>query len=377
MMIKISYNFRPLEDAMTAIKMMPSDRNNLKKLQLELNKFFKDSVCREVIYTNNTDKLFFGMSVIANINADTAKKILLTDEKVRIQEYYIELDSRLFGVLLDLSARELTAIILHEVGHLVNDSQPVEELRNEIAKHLAQTNSNIMISDSQYYIDLMSFGIKDALRKITTIFNKNLREEYIADEFVVACGYGKDLESALGKIVKSSIALNADVNNKFVVLQYVLRLYKDVKFKRIAALRAFNKAKSVTPSTLEIREINGAIRSLNQIDDASLIKESAFKKLKYNSMRQLEDDMYEYSIRVKNVDEEADTLMLLREINTKIAVIDDYINSERLSDAEKERWFDLMNKYRSLRDYLSKKQTYTSKSYELWVKTPAVNTRHA
>ena len=104
-------------------------------LKNELNKFFKDSICKEIIYTNNTDKMFFGMTIMPYIKTDNVYSLLNTDEKIRISEYYLELDSKLFDPILDLTVAEIVAILLHEVGHLVNDSSNIQRLRKNIMNY--------------------------------------------------------------------------------------------------------------------------------------------------------------------------------------------------------------------------------------------------
>ena len=65
-MRSIHYDFGPINEIFARMivntKADNSDLNNLKK---ELNKFFKDSKCKNVYYTENTDKMFFGMRICA------------------------------------------------------------------------------------------------------------------------------------------------------------------------------------------------------------------------------------------------------------------------------------------------------------------------
>ena len=98
--------------------------------------------------------------------------------------------------------------------------------------------------------------------------------------------------------------------------------------------------------------------------------------LKNIRMRSLEDDLYEYSLRVKNVDEQDEALMILRQLNLKISMIDDYIVTEHLTESERERWENLMRKYQMVRDELSKKATYSEKYYGLFVQTPVIKSRY-
>lgn len=379
----IRYDFSDFEKIMFNFKNDQSS-SRLRAIRDELNKFFKDSVCKEVIFTKNYDKMFFGMCVMPVLDGDTAIEIITGNEKRRITSYYIEIDSKILE--LDLSARELVAILLHEVGHLVNDSRPIEEVRDALNIYLGKNNDHLVITDSIHYRDLLAYALKDSLRKVTSLFFKE-DEEIIADEFAVSCGYGPDLESAYHKIVKKSGTINKDVKNKLLVMQWILRIYKDIKIRRIGAIKTLNRAKTLSGSALEKREITTISRAINQIDDDALIQESTnflmrktneiYKNFKYKGMRSLEDDLYEYNLRVKNIDDQEDALMVLRQINLRLAMIDDYTMTEKLSDSERDRWDKLRVKYQIVRDELSKKKVYDGKYYGLFVSTPVIRDRYS
>ena len=79
------------------------------------------------------------------------------------------------------------------------------------------------------------------------------------------------------------------------------------------------------------------------------------------------DDIYEYRMRIKNVETEADAIYIIRQINNRMGIISDYLDTEELSDTDKERFFKLYDKYDQLREELSKKAVYNKKMYGLFV----------
>ena len=379
----IKYDFSDLERIMFNLKSDQSP-NRLRQLKEELNKFFKDSVCKEVIYTVNRDKMFFGASCIPFVSDIGIIEIITGDKKKRIDAYYLEIDSKLLE--LGLTARELVAVILHEVGHLVADSTPTEEFRKALNVYLTKNNEHLVITDSIHSKQILMYAYKDSVRKITSLFFRE-DDEIIADEFSVACGYGEDLESAYRKIMSKTSTLNRGVSNKLLVLQWTLRMYKDLKIRRIGALHTINKMRNISPSALEKRELNNVSRAINQIDDEALIQEAtnifktsseAYRKFKYKGIRKLEDDLYEYSLRAKTVDEEDEALMLIRELSLKISMIDDYMMTEHLSESERERWSNLLIKYQTVREELSKKDSVAKgKFYGLFISVPTVRDRYS
>lgn len=378
----IRYDFSEFNNIMYSIKDNPSPEN-MNRLQRELNKFFKDSKCEGVIYTKNTDKLFFGMCVMPVISGDKAVKILQSDDKERIDKYYLELDSKLFDPMLGLSSQELVAVLLHEVGHIVNDNAPVEELRKELDTYLAKTDDTLVLSDSIHYKEILAFGIKDYIRRVGSIFETN-NEELIADEFVYHCGYGTYLESAFKKIWKNHAVLNRGVNNKFMVLRWTLTLYKDVRHKRIAAIRTLNKGKQLDGSKLENREKENVIRRLNRIDDDALMeaavaefksRKGIFTNMRTKGMRALEDELFEFSVRIKTLNDEETAVSMIRQINYRISLIDEYIRAEDLSEDEKQRWYNLRDDYTKLRGKILDKDIGKTKKYGLWIEYPSDDDR--
>ena len=78
---------------------------NLDDIKECLNCIFVENSCTDVLFTNNTDKPFFGIHVNPLMSSTDAITIIATDEKVKLNKYQIEFDSKLFT--LDLSAEEI------------------------------------------------------------------------------------------------------------------------------------------------------------------------------------------------------------------------------------------------------------------------------
>ena len=108
---KIKDAYEDVEISVTNIMSDPSQKF-LNELRDSLNKFFNDSKCKGVIYTNNIDKLFFGIYTMPVIPADDVIKVITTDKRYRVKEYYVELDSKLFSFTVNLTKKEITALLV-------------------------------------------------------------------------------------------------------------------------------------------------------------------------------------------------------------------------------------------------------------------------
>lgn len=380
----INYDFTPFNDIFSRMiargKASTADTSELRK---ECTKFF-DGTCENVYYTDNTDKMFFGMKVIANIDPDKVYDYI-TDERpmskddLRVWRYSIELDSKLFDPLLGLRPEEITAILLHEVGHMVNDTTPLQNARDYINSYLADNKETLSMTDSMHYKEILAYGIKDFISKDRSFFYTTNEDEILADEFVRGCGYSECLDSAFKKIIRNNSKLYVDSDiSKFTVMAWTLRLYKGLKFRRIGALRTLAKAKQMTGSFLEKKEMENVARRIRRIDDTELLEsvqdkvKARMRKMRYDSIRSLDDDYYEISMRIRNVEDEDDALYLMRQINTRLSIMEDYLQSEDVDDKERKKWFDSIDRYKDLREKLSKSVTYKSKTYGIYVNYPDI-----
>jgi hypothetical protein len=275
-------------------------------------------------------------------------------------------------------------MILHEVGHIVNDPEPVDEVRKVIALQLTKKGDSLNIPKTAQYYTIISYGIKDTVRKMTSMFFIYKNGEVLADEFVHMCGYGEDLNSIFDKICKSGMKINDGSVNKLTSLAWSLSVYKELKIKRIPALRLLKKMKGITGSEVEKREMEIMMNAITTIDDTNItescdytnrelyyvfvneskseVKQSKYAELRkqtaIKNIRKFEQDLYEYKMRIRHVADEDDAYYLMRMINTRISVIEDFLDHERLSEQEHKRWWGLLEKYYSLREELANVTTY-------------------
>jgi len=99
---------------------------------------------------------------------------------------------------------------------------------------------------------------------------------------------------------------------------------------------------------------------------------SRMRKMRIENLKSLEDDYYEINMRIRNVEDEEDALYLMRQLNTRISIITDFIESEDLSPAERKRWQDSLDRFNRLRQDLSDTMVYKNKSYGLFVAYPDI-----
>ena len=359
--INTKYDFSMIEKLMFMISEDHSS-STLNKLKNEVNKLFTKSKCKDILYTNNTDKLFFGMRVYPLFDGDDTMEIL-GDSKTKIfEKYYIEFDSKLFDPVLGLTEKELMAILLHEIGHIVYDIGTIDVVRKNIDLYFADADEYVDLKASKGYKELIGYALKDAVMKVGSLFTKFRDEEIVADATVVACGYGPDLETALRKIRRSDTYLNKDVDDRFITLAWVLRLRSEFDTKRIPAIHTLNRAKALTASQLEKRELDYAIKLMNRMENPmseSIIDDLKDKfskkvtKFKTNGVRTIRDDIYELNLRLRCAEHEDDLIFIIRTVNTDITILQDYL-SDDISDYEREETIKALQDLYDIRQRASK-----------------------
>lgn len=319
--------------------------STLFKLKNELNRLFVKAKCREILHTNNTDKLFFGMRVYGCIDGDDAMEVFRSEKPKRFENYYLEFDSKLFDPMLGLDEKELTAILLHEIGHVVYDTGTIDEVKKNIDVYFANTGDYMPSHVSKSYKEVLAYAIKDAVLKVGSLFAKFGNEETIADTFVVSCGYGPYLDSAFRKLSASTTYINKDVDNSFVVLSWALRLKNEIKLKRLPAIKTLNKAKQMTGSELEKRELSYAVDKLARLED-DVVEEGAFENVKnrfskkfaefkLKGVRSIRNDIYELNLRLRTAEDEFDLLYIIRTINSDVSILRDYLTEPDIPDDER------------------------------------------
>lgn len=362
-----NFNFQTMEYALFTIR---ENRTMTSTLKTELNKFFPKVKCIDVLYTENTDKLFFGMRVYPVINSEDIIDVLKDDKPLIINGYYVELDSKLFDPMLNLSERELTAMLLHEVGHIVYDTQTIDEVKKQVDMYLAASDDYLSDKYSKGYKEVLAYAMKDSIIKIGSIFSKVGNYEIIADTFVSACGYGPDLASAFRKISRSSIYLNKNVDNRLIAISWALRLKNEFNTSRLPAIKTLNKAKQLTSSKLEERELTYVSNSLNKMQDP--INESIIDDMKNRFSKKINDfkikgikaikaDAYEMNVRVRCATTQEDLLYIIRTLNTDIAILKDYL-AEDITKEEREDVMKTLQYMYEVRDIAAKQKAVQSDS---------------
>ena len=357
---------------------------HLTDIKNALNEIMPDCVCVDVSYTFNTDKQFFGIHINPYMSASDAIAILTSDERIKLSKYQMEIDSKLFD--LGLTEEELTAYVLHEITSMIDSYEVIDNVRAIIDLHLLSNDDVINIRDSVNYSQLIIFALKDTLYKVSSVLFKEDDESLVTNKMIQACDLVEELLSGREKIISSEYGVGDTVRSpKTIILKWMFMVYKDMKHNSGIIRDTLLDSKEFTASRLLKLEIDKTITAVTRINAeiiienssltseldrkgfSSLMEISLFKSLKASGLRSIEDALYEFTIRIKNCDTEEDAMFILRGINTRLNILEDYLyNTPDLSEPEKKHWEDVINKYRLLREQLAKRKIVNKKQYGLF-----------
>ena len=217
-MVNIKESIHKIDDAFSAY-LIDNNKDFLERdLMACLNAFaapskkFKVSVIEP---GNRPKEPFYGMRAFIDFEyADSLLSAMVSTQRPvsfkeicsrwrSIDKWEIEIDGRILDRdIIAFNPQELTAMLLHEVGHTVYSDRPMEMFYRAYKECDARLKSAdkaaLQVMYSLYLIPLtIACGIRN-----WTVSDKDLREEIFADQSVGKLGYGEYLISAYSKIIK-------------------------------------------------------------------------------------------------------------------------------------------------------------------------------
>lgn len=356
----------------------------------ELNGLFTDASCEEVVLSINTDKPFFGIRVCPAKDEDKILGDLLFGNNENVStftKYKIDLDSKLLFETR-FSAADVARFIIQDIDTFLS-SDTITNLIAAIDAALEDNGLSLAsvkklpytgMSVTSYY-----YAAYETIYNMQSVFTRKPEENIIPNEILKwercmlpsedALDVVHDWDDAVD-IMRTLQDSSVRYNCPTLILSWYFSWAKDYRPQDYYAIKALSKAKTMESSELIRRVLNRAITDLgvspsryrneNIVTEA---KKGLIAQMKYSGMKSLEDDLYEYTMRMKNIDDENSAILLMRQINSRMGIISDYLDSEseNINEAELHRWEKLYEKYDKLRDQMVAKPIYSRKMYGLFV----------
>lgn len=355
-------------------------------IQNTLNLIFPKFTCIAVYYTENNDNEFFGdrvypshstsYHIVRNVIGDLEIDIPFT-------KYQLELDSKLFdGSCMIVTGAEIAALILNDINALSG----VEAIEN-----VADAFHNILVKNDMIYdkvaIDfcpeLFTFVIMESLRYCTSVFCKNSYNDLTGNPIEYKVSDDPAEKELFELAVQKVKTMNPEFNGEnpsacsymCIMLEWYLHIYETVNRDRYPIV-LLKRMVSLSGSKLFKERLEQIIDVISrrfwyERNEGAVVCESKvgiFSKMKIDGLKSIEDDLYEYKMRIRNVETQDDALLLMRQINNRMAILDQYLmENDDLPEKTEKHWRDVYEKYYKLREELSDKSVYNKKMYGLFV----------
>ena len=348
--------FIDIEEAFTRLKANESDISALRTISDALHSLTDKNIVVDTVRPESKNQVCNVMSVYPEESTiDKIIEAIITEQNDSIiaklwndtGKWNIEIDTRILSKDVDLTEKELTALILHEVGHIVySNSVPMRiarVLRFEYAKTSMATKQ--LLKD-KFFSKLVSLPILNACNFNTS--RNTIKTEIQADKYSIQSGYGKDLNSAIDKIIayvgtdsnqdeemQQLLGFSVDTLMQLQKRQnniarrnigYMIKSTPSKFAKKIVMVISNGLNGSNTPNSTVTEAVKDKYISdkIDSIMDSFYASEAFFNRV--HKLKRIDPADIDYiGLEVNNIKSNDDKMMIVSYIYNKIDTIDYYL----------------------------------------------------
>ena len=365
--------FKSIDNAFLVLQEDKASETGKKIIKDSLNEIFDVEFDIEIIPVNDNSPLFVMSvfpenSVVTKIissvttnsgNIETIKKLWQQNKK-----WTLEIDERILNKnFINCSNRELTALVLHEIGHVVCTNSIPSRISTIIQYEIAKSKlENKILAADKLFSKILALPILNACVSDSRKSDKPLSVEIKADNFAKKMGYQQELLSVLKKITTNqkypkggTINKNMEEMTKFSIntLNQLKAREDNLLKKNLVSL----KKECVSPYIESyIDDFYNTIfetgnKSISSIEHLTFMENRAdsivenyyteffFGKKKLSKIDPAELDYID--IKTNEIKNENDKMMLISYIHSKLDIIDFYL--EILKDPKLAKKYNVPN----------------------------------
>lgn len=344
-------------------------RNSLggRLAQATENLFLGDYKFNVTIVSRESDRKAFCMCVYPSVTTtDKIIEAIMNDEDGKeIQrlwdknkEWNIEVDEMILNDPLykfNLTGRELTAIYLHELGHIISSNSIPTRISTVLRYEIYSARYNVKAQlHNRVFRTIMSLPIFDACISDNKSYQAGLKEEIKADKFAKKHGYAKDLISAFDKLMKNpEYPTGGGINDKMKkTAEFALQNVADFQARKqeLAKRSLFHLKESCdSPFLKEVLTnyyetvFEGQMGYINKIDYMTEKADSATEEYvqeffiwKGKKLKRIDpNDLSYIDIKINMIKTETDRMMIVSYIHSKLDMVEYYLD---IMDNKSIRW---------------------------------------
>ena len=365
--------FKSIDNAFLVLQEDKASETGKKIIKDSLNEIFDVEFDIEIIPVNDNSPLFVmsvfpEKSVVSKIissvttnsgNIETIKKLWQQNKK-----WTLEIDERILNKnFINCSNRELTALVLHEIGHVVCTNSIPSRISTIIQYEIAKSKlENKILAADKLFSKILALPILNACVSDSRKSDKPLSVEIKADNFAKKMGYQQELLSVLKKITTNqkypkggTINKNMEEMTKFSIntLNQLKAREDNLLKKNLVSL----KKECVSPYIESYSDdfyntiFETGNKSISSIEHLTFMENRAdsivenyyteffFGKKKLSKIDPAELDYID--IKTNEIKNENDKMMLISYIHSKLDIIDFYL--EILKDPKLAKKYNVPN----------------------------------
>lgn len=365
--------FKSIDDAFLVLQEDKASESGKKIIKDSLKEIFDVDFDIEIIPVNDNSPLFVmsvfpEKSVVSKIissvttnsgNIETIKKLWSQNKK-----WTLEIDERILNKnVVNCTNRELTALVLHEIGHVVCTNSIPSRISTIIQYEIAKSKlENKILAADKIFSKILALPILNACVSDSRKSDKPLSVEIKADNFAKKMGYQQELLSVLKKITTNTkypkggtINKNMEEMTKFSIntLDQLKAREDNLLKKNLISL----KKECVSPYIESYIDdfyntiFESGSKAISTIDRVTFMENRAdnivenyyteffFGKKKLSKIDPAELDYID--IKTNEIKNENDKMMLISYIHSKLDIIDFYL--EILKDPKLAKKYNVPN----------------------------------
>lgn len=342
-----------IENAFSRLKTSSSDISALRTISDSLKGLTGKNIQVKLVKPENDRQECTVMSVypeestldkIINAIVTEQSDSVLVDIWNKNESWVIEVDERMLMDVVGLTPRELTSLLLHEVGHAIYSNSLPMRISRVIRFEFARTGIiTKQVLKNNLFTKLLYFPLLNVCN--LKVDKSNINEEIYADKYSVKSGYGKDLNTAIDKIVGFVGTADADKDTAELMGFSIDTISQLEKRQNVLVRRNMQQMLKSTPSIFA-KSVLSKVSNIFNTNSSPNMTESFKDDFITNKLNKITNDFYvseglfnrpcrlkkidpadiDYiGLEIGNIKSNDDKMMIVSYIYNKIETIEYYL----------------------------------------------------
>jgi len=350
-----TYDLGPMIDHLSKIENNDVHLQDSEFLKQALNQLFPGSKCVKVLYTNNTDKLFFGIKVVPFTHSSLLFNLPVNKDTADFQvfSYGVEFDSKLFDNMMGLTGEEITALLVYTVYYTLFDNQ-YNHIIFDIERYEYDSGASIPLKAKNTLTGLLSFGMRATLTKNGSPFIRVSAEDVADSAILREFNLSEPAYRGLKKIATTIDFVRYTEDPRPMAMSWVLRLLDNYEQFRTHAYKTLLRAADFTGSVMEREELIKAADMLMKIDTVN--EAYVEPPIRDISIKDLKNKLFELTVLFKDTNAAGvtteDVHKAFSETRSGIIQLQHYMATHRCDENMVNTLNDLLMEYYTMMDRL-------------------------